>query len=192
MIEGILSKASLYDGEIKDVSSFRKHDIPKAMKTLKDNGLDEYGYENMENSDGNKLPNKVYFVPLYEQALRHQVADKFQYRNTGTLDSRTHQPRSGRSKNGGLKSGEMEKDSFVAHGASSVIIDRLMKSSDEFRIIICHTCGTILNYKYCTVCNKSDPVVVLIPYVLKVLVRLLSSIGIDIRMNTEKVKAIKD
>lgn len=194
MIEGLLNKAAVYDCKRRDISSFRfdVKDLEEAKQVLRDNGLDEYGYENMESSDGIPLKDKVNLVPLTEQVLKHQVKDKFQYRNIGPRDFRTHQPRSGRAKGGGIRAGEMEKDSFVAHGASAVIRERMMKSSDEFKMIVCNNCGVIINYKFCTVCNNSDPVIVLLPYVFKVLIRLLNGVGIDIRLKTEKVDMLKD
>ena len=85
-----------------------------------------------------------------------------------------------------LRHHEMEKDAFVAHGASSVQVDRMMKSSDEFAIIVCNSCGSIINNKICTGCDKSDPVVIYIPYTFKLLVQLLNGIGIDIKLKTEK------
>ena len=192
MIEGLLNKAAIYDCKRRDVSSFRKPDLEEARRVLKENGLDEYGYENMETSDGVPLKDKVNLVPLTEQVLKHQVKDKIQFRNIGPRDFRTHQPRSGRAKGGGIRAGEMEKDAFSAHGASAVIKERMMKSSDEFKMIVCNNCGVIINYKFCTVCNNSDPVVVSIPYVFKVLIRLLNGVGIDIRLKTEKVSAFKE
>jgi len=194
MIEGLLNKAAIYDCKRRDISSFRfsQKILEEARQVLKDNGLDEFGYENMETSDGVPLKDKVNLVPLTEQVLKHQVKDKFQFRNIGPRDFRTHQPRAGRIKGGGIRAGEMEKDSFAAHGASAVIRERMMKSSDEFKMIVCNNCVVIINYKFCTVCNNSDPVVVLIPYVFKVLIRLLNGVGIDIRLETEKVKMFRD
>jgi len=56
-------------------------------------------------------------------------------------------PQGGRTKGKALKVGEMEKDAFVAHGASSVIEERMMKSSDEFKLIVCRNCGSIVDDK---------------------------------------------
>jgi len=190
LIEGLITKAAVYTGKRVDVSAFRKNNLEEAMQVLKDNGMDEYGYEEMENSKGDPLPQKVCLVPLTEQVLRHHVNDKIQYRNTGARDFVTHQPRAGRSRGGGLKVGEMEKDSFAAHGASGVLNERMMTSSDEFKVVVCNNCGVIINYKFCTVCQNSDPVSISIPYVFKVLIRLLNAVGIDVRMKTEKINEL--
>ena len=190
LIEGLLNKAALYDGIIKDATPFRNkiEDIKYARNVLKNNNLDEYGYEEMEMADGKKLNKKVFFVPIFEQILRHQVDDKFVYRNEGRHDVTTHQPVSGRSRKGGLKIGEMEKDAFGAHGGSYIIKERMMISSDAFKISVCNNCGVIINNKICNVCNDSDPVLITIPYVFKSLIRYLAGVGIDVRLKTEKLK----
>jgi DNA-directed RNA polymerase beta subunit len=190
LLEGLLTKAALYDGERVDVSAFRFNNekILKAKETLRKVGLNEDGNEKMIMSDGKILDNEVFFVPLYEQALRHHVLDKIQFRNTGERDFRTHQPQGGRARGSGLKIGEMEKDAFVAHGASNIIQERLMKSSDEFKLIVCVNCRSIIDSKVCKVCDNSQPGILLIPYVFKVFIHLLMGINMDIRLKTEKVK----
>lgn len=185
--EGLSSKASLYSNERVNCTAFGKFDKEKIQKILIDNGLDPNGTENMMMSDGRRLDNKVFFVPLYEQALRHHVSDKRQFRTIGPRDFKTHQPQGGRTKGKALKVGEMEKDAFVAHGASAVINERMMKSSDEFKLIVCINCGSIIDDKKCRLCDNSKPGILLIPYVFKVFIHLLNGLNNDIRLRTEKV-----
>jgi DNA-directed RNA polymerase beta subunit len=190
LIEGILTKAAIYGGQRMDVTAFRKIDVEKAKQILRDNDLDENGVEDMAMPDGSPLESKVFFVPLYEQALRHHVLDKIQFRNTGPRDFKTHQPQGGRARGSGLKVGEMEKDAFAAHGASAVIQERMMKSSDEFKLIVCGNCGSIIDAKVCRICDNSQPGILLIPYVFKVFLHLMMAINMDIRLKTEKIKRI--
>ena len=188
LLEGLLTKAALYDGKRVDFTAFREVDIEGAQRTLREVGLDENGHENMEFPDGTPLLNKVFFVPIYEQVLKHQVMDKIQMRSNGTKSLYTHQPKGGRAQGGGQKIGEMEKDAFVSHGASGVILERMMKVSDEFKLVICQSCGSMINNRICNVCDDSNPGVLTIPYVFKLLINLLNGTGIDIRINTEPVK----
>ena len=190
LLEGLVTKAALYGGERVDVSAFRKLDIEKAKKTLIENGLDENGVEEMAMNDGKKLKDKIFLVPLYEQALRHHVLDKIQFRTTGTRDYKTHQPQGGRARGSGLKVGEMEKDAFAAHGVSNILLERMMKSSDEFKLLVCHNCGSIIDSKVCRICDDSQPGILLIPYVFKVFIHLLIGINMDIRLKTKKCKKI--
>lgn len=192
LLEGLVSKAALYSGERVDVSAFRNLDVEKAKKVLKENGLDENGVEEMATSDGKLLKDKIFLVPLYEQALRHHVLDKIQFRTTGSRDYKTHQPQGGRARGSGLKVGEMEKDAFTAHGVSNILLERMMKSSDEFKLLVCHNCGSIIDSKVCRICDNSTPGILLVPYVFKVFIHLLNGINMDIRLKTKKVNKIEN
>jgi DNA-directed RNA polymerase beta subunit len=188
LIEGIMTKAALYNGKRVNVSAFREIDIEGAKKTLEQNGMDPDGYEEME-IPGNTETRDIFFVPLYVQALKHHVMDKISMRSSGMKNIYTHQPKGGRTQGGAQKVGEMEKDAFVAHGASGVIIDRMRICSDEFRMVVCNTCGTILGkdikgeYK-CKVCKDTQPGVLTVSYVFKLLINLLMGMGINVTMNT--------
>jgi hypothetical protein len=56
----------------------------------------------------------------------------------------THQPVGGRKRGGGVRIGEMERDSMLAHGAAYMLNDRLMQCSDYSECYCCVRCGTLL------------------------------------------------
>ena len=192
LIEGLLTKAAVYEGKRIDVTSFRDIDFDHYRSILDNVGLNKFGYEEVEMADGTKLENPVCVVPIYEQVLKHHVMDKIQMRASGVKSLSTHQPKGGRAQRGGQKIGEMEKDSFVAHGAAGVITERLMKVSDEFKIVVCQNCGIIINNKKCVLCDNSSPGILTVPYVFKLLIHLMNGVGIDIRIRTKKKEISED
>ncbi|KAL2514232.1 nuclear RNA polymerase A2 [Forsythia ovata] len=93
---------------------------------------------------GTELTCEIFIGPVYYQRLRHMVSDKFQVRSTGTVDQVTRQPIKGRKRGGGIRFGEMERDSLLAHGAAYLLHDRLHTSSDHHIADVCSLCGSIL------------------------------------------------
>lgn len=196
LLEGLLTKAALYNGTRVNVSAFRDIDVEAARQTLIDNGMDPDGYEDMV-VPGSNVVRKVCFVPLYTQALKHHVSDKIAVRTNDNHKSMyTRQPVGGRAQGGAQKVGEMEQEAFVAYGSSGVLLDRMLHSSDEFKMVVCHKCGNILRKmnidktKYCcqTCGDDADPGVLTISYVFKLLMNLLMGMGIDVKLNTSVVK----
>jgi DNA-directed RNA polymerase beta subunit len=82
----------------------------------------------------------------------------------------TRQPTEGRSREGGLRLGEMERDCLIGYGATQLLLERLMISSDKFEVNACQTCG-LLGYRgWCTYCKSSKNVAQLtVPYAAKLL-----------------------
>lgn len=108
-------------------------------------GFQRTGYEAMFSGFTGRLLNyRVFIGPTFYQRLKHITLDKVSARSTGTYATMTHQPLEGRSRYGGMRIGEMERDAFIAHGASAVLRDRLMFSSDVEEFVVCRTCGMIV------------------------------------------------
>ncbi|CAI9096906.1 OLC1v1033160C1 [Oldenlandia corymbosa var. corymbosa] len=93
---------------------------------------------------GTELTCEIFIGPVYYQRLRHMVLDKFQVRSTGPVDKVTRQPIKGRKRGGGVRFGEMERDSLLAHGAAYLLHDRLHTSSDYHIADVCSMCGSVL------------------------------------------------
>lgn len=178
-------------GKIKCTSRNEKHQqldgTPFEKKTtfsqlcdaLTESGFSRDGCETMYNGmTGEKIESAIFMGPTYYFRLKHLVSDKIHARAQGQLTSLTRQPNCGRSKNGGLRIGEMEKDSLLVHGVSKFIRERMFELSDYFIIYVCKVCGVISNnVTRCHMCER--PVYkCTMPYAAKLLLQELNGMGI--------------
>lgn len=88
------------------------------------------------------MPERVSTGLVYYMPLEHVARDKVHARSTGRRDA-NRQPTGGRANAGGLRLGEMERDSLLAHGASLMLKDRLCESSDATMVPICCRCRSV-------------------------------------------------
>ena len=71
----------------------------------------------------------------------------------------------------------MERDCLIAHGASQLLLERLMISSDAFKVDVCQKCGFMGYNGYCACCKSSKKVVKLtVPYACKLLFQVRLSL----------------
>ncbi|KAK9929727.1 hypothetical protein M0R45_026813 [Rubus argutus] len=131
----------------------------------------------------------IFMGPIYYQRLKHMVIDKMHARGTGPRIQLTRQPTEGKSRNGGLRIGEMERDCLIGYGASMLAYERLMLASDPFEIHVCRECGLLGYYDHkrksgiCTKCKIGDHMATMkLPYACKLLIQELQSMNIVPRL----------
>ncbi len=94
---------------------------------------------------------------------------------SGPRATLTRQPTEGRSREGGLRLGEMERDCLIGYGATQLLLERLMLSSDKFEVNACHQCGLMGYNGWCPFCKSSKHIAQLtIPYAAKLLFQEVS------------------
>jgi len=144
LMEILSGKASVLSGERVNATSFRPFDTRKFEDVLKQYGFSKSSKEILTDGKTGKTFNTQIFTGIcYYQALKHHPADKIQVRSYGAVSSWTRQAVAGRGIEGGLRIGEMERDSMLAHGASYLLHDRLCTSSDEYKMNVCNECLTL-------------------------------------------------
>lgn len=150
LVESMAGKSGALHGLAQDSSPWRfdeDHTAGDYFGTqLKAAGYNYHGNEPMYSGiTGKEFAADIYIGVVFYQRLRHMVNDKFQVRTTGPVVQTTGQPIKGRSKGGGIRVGEMERDSLLAHGCAYLLQDRLMNCSDYSRQWVCKKCGSFLS-----------------------------------------------
>jgi DNA-directed RNA polymerase beta subunit/intein/homing endonuclease len=197
--ETLLGKVLLELGMFGDGTSFGNLDVKTICNELLKIGYESYGNEIMYNGlTGEQLETSIFIGPVFYQRLKHMVNDKQHSRSIGPMVNLTRQPAEGRSRDGGFRIGEMERDVMIAHGASRFCRERLYDVSDKYSAYVCKKCGMIAAYnegnkKYndftihlCNTCdNKTDFALVDIPYAYKLMAQELQTINVVPRIITE-------
>lgn len=187
MLELLAGKAGVMSGEMQYGTAFGGSKIEDMSEILVRNGFSYSGKDFVTSGiTGESLPAYVFFGPIYYQKLKHMVQDKMHARARGPRATLTRQPTEGRSRDGGLRLGEMERDCLIAYGASQLLLERLMLSSDAHQVDVCETCGLMGYQGYCQSCKKTGGVTRLtIPYAAKLLIQELMSMNIMARLTLE-------
>ena len=146
-------------------------------------GFREDGFETLYNGQtGEEFKAKIYVGDMYYLKLKHMVANKIHARARGPIQLLTRQPTEGRAKEGGLRLGEMEKDTFVAHGASLLLKERF--DSDRTIVPVCEKCGLIAIYdekqnkSFCPICGDIEVSNIEVSYAFKLVLDEFKSLCI--------------
>uniref|UniRef100_A0A3Q2P5P5 DNA-directed RNA polymerase subunit beta n=1 Tax=Fundulus heteroclitus TaxID=8078 RepID=A0A3Q2P5P5_FUNHE len=188
LIELLAGKAGVLDGRFHYGTAFGGSKVKDVCEDLIRYGYNYQGKDYVTSGiTGEPLEAYIYFGPVYYQKLKHMVLDKMHARARGPRAVLTRQPTEGRSRDGGLRLGEMERDCLIGYGASMLLLERLMISSDAFEVDVCGQCGLLGYSGWCHYCKSSCHVSSLrIPYACKLLFQELQSMNIIPRLKLSR------
>jgi DNA-directed RNA polymerase II subunit RPB2 len=216
LVECITGKACAMQGTFGECTAF----INKGSKVglfgelCSMNGFHSSGTEILYNGmTGQQIESEIFVGPTYYMRLKHMVKDKINYRALGPRSALTKQAVGGRANDGGLRIGEMERDSVISHGISNFLCESMMERGDKCFIAVCNKTGMLSIYnpsaklflspmadgpvKFTTTIDDSQMnveritqfgrsfSVVAIPYSLKLLIQELQTINVQMRIITE-------
>lgn len=215
-VETITGKACAAYGAIGDCTAYNQDGSKVGVfgEMLTKVGYHSSGNEILYNGmTGEQIETEIFMGPNYYMRLKHMVKDKINYRAQGPRTALTKQAVSGRANDGGLRIGEMERDTIIAHGATDFLRESMMERGDDYQMAVCNTSGMIAIYnpaknvflspmadgpiKYVgSIDEKSlhiDNVsrfgrnfsIVRIPYSMKLLMQELLAVNISMRIITE-------
>ena len=187
MLELVTGKAGVLAGQHGYGTCFGGSPVEEMSQILVDHGFSYGGKDYLTSGiTGEPLQFYVFMGPIYYQKLKHMVQDKMHSRARGPRAILTRQPTEGRSRDGGLRLGEMERDCLIAYGTSQLLLERLMISSDRHEIDVCEQCGFMGYLNWCQRCKSSRTVVkMVVPYAAKLLIQELMSMNVSARLRLE-------
>ncbi|MCL5984504.1 MAG: DNA-directed RNA polymerase subunit B [Candidatus Thermoplasmatota archaeon] len=198
ILEMIGGKMGAKMGRFIDGTPFSGDREDAIRDSLREMGFHSNGREVMwDGLTGRRLRGEVFMGVIFYQKLHHMVANKLHMRSRGPVQILTRQPTEGRSRQGGLRFGEMERDTLIGHGAAMVIKDRLLDESDRTVQYVCGnpSCGHIAimdsraRALRCPVCGNTSAIYpVEISYSFKLLLNELISMGVVMRINMEDIR----
>lgn len=151
LIETIMGKACVITGAFGDCTAFvnqgPRHKIFGDI--LAKNNFHPSGTEILYSGmSGEQIEADIFMGPTYYMRLKQMVKDKINYRRTGPYTELTRQPVQGRANDGGLRVGEMERDSIVSHGTAHFLKESMTTRSEQssYFVAICNTTGMIAIY----------------------------------------------
>ena len=150
---------------------------------LEEAGLSKDGKTKVyDGRTGEEFDHPITVGVMYMLKLHHLVDDKIHARSTGPYSLVTQQPLGGKAQFGGQRFGEMEVWALEAYGAAYTLQEMITTKSDDI-------VGRVKTYE--AIVKGEDIPKPGVPEGFKVLVKELQSLGLDLRLYTDKDKEIE-
>jgi DNA-directed RNA polymerase subunit B' len=192
LLECMGAKAGCLTGSSVDATPFDGKKREEIEQELHDYGFSPSGREALYNgTTGNRIDAQIFIGVIYYQRLKYLVSTKIRARARGPVQILTRQPTEGKSREGGLKFGEMERDCLIGHGTAMTLMERLLEESDKITELVCDNCGMlavndqIRKKSFCPVCGDSVIHPIEMSYAFKLLLNELKSMCVFPKLKLE-------